>query len=271
LLSVRKKEELLRKNYDRDCEILQAQLDDLKKTALKGDVNFDEIKRASGLLADAKRKRMLLKDSIPEDEIVAALGDAAGLWEFMFPGARYELIQMVVGDIVVYPEKISIVLKIDGMKELASEMAVSGYFSEPHGDPEEVSESEQEILDDGSVRITMKLDSKKIEGHRRIVIPAPGAERLKQTSLLRNILNARRWTEMLINGEANNLTDLAAKLGIKTSNMVRTLSLNTLAPDIIESILAGTEPDGLSYSRITSKPIPEDWNEQRRLYGFPER
>ena len=28
----------------------------------------------------------------------------------------------------------------------------------------------------------------------------------------------------------------------------------------------------LSISQITEQqPIPEDWNEQRRLYGFPER
>ena len=24
-------------------------------------------------------------------------------------------------------------------------------------------------------------------------------------------------------------------------------------------------------ARLTEHPIPEDWNEQRRLYGFPER
>jgi len=271
LQAVREKEELLRRNYDHDCEILQAQLDDLKKTALKGDINFDEVKRAAGLLAEAKRKRTLLKDSIPEDEIVAALGDAAGLWEFMFPGARYELIQMVVGDIVVYPEKISVDMKIDGMKELAAEMAVSGYFSKPHGDPEKIPESTQEILDDGSIRITMKLDSKRIDGHRCVVIPAPGAERLKQTTLLRAIQNGRLWMDKLINGEAKNVTDLASQLGLKNGYVSRILALNTLAPDIVEAILAGTEPDGMSIARVTEKPIPEDWNEQRRLYGFPER
>ena len=40
---------------------------------------------------------------------------------------------------------------------------------------------------------------------------------------------------------------------------------------IVESILAGIEPDGLSIAKLPEQPIPEDWNEQRRLYGFPER
>ena len=30
-------------------------------------------------------------------------------------------------------------------------------------------------MDDGSIRMTMQLESKKIDGHRRVVIPAPGA------------------------------------------------------------------------------------------------
>jgi len=42
------------------------------------------------------------------------------------------------------------------------------------------------------------------------------------------------------------------------------------APDIVEAIVAGAEPDGLSIAQIM-KNIPEDWNEQRRLFVFPER
>ena len=271
LKAVRQKEELLLQNSERDCEMLQAHLTELKQRALKEEIDYDEVKKAATLLAEAKRKRSLLREPTTEDEIIAALGDAAGLWEFMFPGARQELIQLVVGEIVVFPERISFVLKVDGLKDLASEMAIGGYFNQPHGNPAEIPESRQDILDDGSIRITMKLELKRIEGHRRVVIPAPGAERLKQTSLLRAINNARKWMDMLINGEAQNVTDLSKQLGLKTGYVTRILSLNSLAPDIVEAILAGIEPDGLSIAKLTEQPIPEDWNEQRRLYGFPER
>ena len=40
--------------------------------------------------------------------------------------------------------------------------------------------------------------------------------------------------------------------------------------DIVEAIVNGAESDGLSIAQIM-KNIPEDWNEQRRLYGLPER
>jgi hypothetical protein len=87
-------------------------------------------------------------------------------------------------------------------------------------------------------------ESKKIDGHRRVVIPAPGADRMKQQSLLRAIRNGQRWMEMLINGEAKNITDLAAKLGLKPPYVTRVLGLNNLAPDIVEAIVNGAEPDG---------------------------
>ena len=74
--------------------------------------------------------------------------------------------------------------------------------------------------------------------------------------------------DKLINGEAANVTDLSKQLGLKTGYVTRILSLNSLAPDIVEAILAGIEPEGLSIAKLTEQPIPEDWNEQRRLYGF---
>ena len=77
--------------------------------------------------------------------------------------------------------------------------------------------------------------------------------------------------DMLINGEVRNVTDLSKRLGKKNGYIGRILSLNSLAPDIVESILAGTEPAGLTLAKLTEQPIPEDWNEQRRLYGFPEQ
>ena len=60
-----------------------------------------------------------------------------------------------------------------------------------------------------------------------------------------------KW--QLINGEAKNITDLAAKLGLKPSYVTRVLGLNNLAPDIVEAIVNGAEPDGLSIAQIMKK------------------
>ena len=43
-----------------------------------------------------------------------------------------------------------------------------------------------------------------------------------------------------------------------------------LAPDIVEVIISGREPSGLSLNKFV-KSIPKDWHEQRILYGFTEK
>ena len=56
----------------------------------------------------------------------------------MFPGTKNELLRMALGKIIIFPEQISFVLKVDGLKNLAEEMAASGFFKMPHEtDPDE--------------------------------------------------------------------------------------------------------------------------------------
>ena len=54
---------------------------------------------------------------------------------------------------------------------------------------------------------------------------------------------------------------MAQALKIDRYHMARMLRLTLLAPDIIEAILAGNEPDGFSLNQLTSE-IPMLWDEQ---------
>ena len=105
------------------------------------DTDFDEIRKLGELLAEAKKKKAQLRELLSETEIIAALGDISGLWEFMFPSARQEMVHLLIGEIRVFADKISLTLKVDGLKDLASEMAVSRYFYAPHGEPEKFPEA----------------------------------------------------------------------------------------------------------------------------------
>jgi hypothetical protein len=53
--------------------------------------------------------------------------------------------------------------------------------------------------------------------------------------------------------------------GVANSYVARVLRLTLLAPDLIEAILTGTEPDGLSLEKLYGLPPP--WKEQRRALG----
>ena len=120
------------------------------------------------------------------------------------------------------------------------------------------------------VDIPMRL--KKRGGRRRIVVP----ERLQSAdtkhdyseSLALAITRAHRWKELIDSGKFASISELAQAIGLDVSYAARLFRLTFLAPDIIEAILDGREPDGLSM-RILAKPISGDWREQREELGFP--
>lgn len=56
-------------------------------------------------------------------------------------------------------------------------------------------------------------------------------------------------------------------LEVDSSYVTRILKITTLAPDIVEAIINGEEPDGLSLARLIQS-FPEEWSEQRALFGF---
>ena len=58
------------------------------------------------------------------------------------------------------------------------------------------------------------------------------------------------------------LEDLAKDVGCDRTYVGRMLRLTSLAPDIIEAILRGDEPNGLSLEKLR-KHLPVRWDEQR--------
>ena len=60
---------------------------------------------------------------------------------------------------------------------------------------------------------------------------------------------------------------LARTLDVDGSYVARILKLTTLAPDIVEALINGEEPNGLSLAKLT-QTFPEEWAEQRRQFGF---
>jgi len=65
------------------------------------------------------------------------------------------------------------------------------------------------------------------------------------------------------------LSDLAKKLGLAAPYVTRILGLANLAPDIVEAVCNGSEPEGLSLARLV-KGFPDDCEAQRMVMRFPD-
>lgn len=118
--------------------------------------------------------------------------------------------------------------------------------------------------------VQVPLRMKRRAGRKEIIVPggvdgaSNGQTRPNQT-LAVTLARAHRWQHLLESGRYPTIGELAREIGVDNSYLARLLRLTLLPPDVIEAILDGTEPDGLSLQKLYR--LPDDWEEQRRALG----
>ena len=132
------------------------------------------------------------------------------------------------------------------------------------------------VRDEGSLRLHVPMCFKRRAGRKEIVAPQ-GLEVCSTRGpraanpLILAIVRAHRWKDLLESGRFPSISALAERLGVNASYVGRHLNLTLLAPDIVDAILAGGEPEGLQLATLFR--LPMDWEGQRRLLGmtpFPQ-
>lgn len=81
-------------------------------------------------------------------------------------------------------------------------------------------------------------------------------------AIVKALARAYRWRHMLESGEFPSITAIASAEKINESYACRVLRLTLLAPEIVESILAG--PTEISLVDLM-RPMPANWGEQVQL------
>jgi hypothetical protein len=90
--------------------------------------------------------------------------------------------------------------------------------------------------------------------------PAPRVD----TALLKAIVRAHRWREMLESGEYGSAAELAKAEKVNDSYLSRILRLTLLAPEIVEAIVSGQQPRTLQVDDLL-KPLPAEWQQQKPI------
>ena len=103
-------------------------------------------------------------------------------------------------------------------------------------------------------------------GRKQVVTPAdaapwiPRAARIDST-LIKAVVRAHRWRDLLETGRHATVRDLAKAESINESYLSRVLRLTLLAPAIVQSILEGHQPANLELEDLLG-PLPLHWTEQ---------
>ena len=115
-----------------------------------------------------------------------------------------------------------------------------------------------------TVHIPIKLRHQG--GRKQIVTPAgatpwiPAPTRVDNT-LVKAIVRAHRWRDMLESGEYATVRDLAKTEAINESYLGRILRLTLLSPSLIEAILEGRQPPTLELDDLLQQ-FPIQWDRQ---------
>jgi len=101
-------------------------------------------------------------------------------------------------------------------------------------------------------------------GRKEMQLPESATQsRRTDNTLVKALARAFRWKRMLESGEFATIAELAEREGIAPSYMTRVLRLTLLAPDIVESILDGTQGPEVTLAQAL-EPFPLEWGGQRQ-------
>src|SRR5208282_3115275 len=111
-----------------------------------------------------------------------------------------------------------------------------------------------------SIPVTMKRRGVEL----RLVVEGVAGPPLPDPALLKAIARGRRWFAELASGRAVFTKQIAAREGVNDSYVRRLIPLAFLAPEIVELIVQGKQPVGLSAEQLKRRlNLSLDWSAQK--------
>src|SRR5580698_5828642 len=120
--------------------------------------------------------------------------------------------------------------------------------------------------DGRTISVHIPISMRHQGGRKQVVTPAdarpwiPHASRIDST-LVKAVVRAHRWRDMLESGRYATVRDLAKAESINESYLSRVLRLTLLSPTLIEAILEGRQPANLELDDLLQQ-FPVEWDKQ---------
>lgn len=178
----------------------------------------------------------------------AALGDTLRTGG----GKQYETIRDLLARVEIGDDTICIALKRSALSE---KLTIPFDATAPDAD--------------APLELTLSAELRRLGKEKRLIVAALLPKTNPDPVLIKAIVRAHHWFEMLRNRSVESIADLAKLENVQRSYPGRLVPLAFLAPDITEAILDGTQPIEFSLERlIAAMPLPLDWKSQRAVLGF---
>jgi DNA invertase Pin-like site-specific DNA recombinase len=186
---------------------------------------------------------------IRSDQVRKMLDRAAGLAAALRGSSadRAKIVRALVGRVIV--DEKTIVIKVRRDLVLGGNAGASG-------------ES------DGTIELPATIEFKRRGIETKLVLPGVAEHNHGSRcdpALIKALARGRAWFEELATGRARSLQEMAKREGLSRRYIRRLVGLAFLSPRLVEAILKGQQPAGLTATRLSELDLPLDWTEQHRL------
>ena len=115
-------------------------------------------------------------------------------------------------------------------------------------------------MNEQTMTVTVPFAIRKRGGRKLVITPdgtiaAPVSRARMDGALLKALARGFRWRKLLETGDYATIEEIAEAENINPSYVSRVLRMTLLAPEIVETILAGKQPEGLTMARAM-QPYP---------------
>lgn len=204
------------------------------------------------LLVHGMTKAVQKERDLPEYKVIKAM-NSDDFSDHITAETKQNMFNLLIQRVTVWPDKIKIALK-PSANEIVQKCLV---------------ENKLWIFNPATKAYEMTEEVAFLKRNQQTEIHVSGeaAERRQDKQLIVALVRAFGWQNKLDKGNLN-IQELSELEQLERGYMGRIIKLTLLAPDIVESILAGLQPPNLTLIDLIRSPIPVDWNEQRKKYGF---
>ena len=120
--------------------------------------------------------------------------------------------------------------------------------------------------DGRTIVVRIPISFRRQKGRKQVVTPADAAPWTPRpapidNTMIKAVVRAHRWRDMLESGDYATVRDLAKAEAINESYLSRVLRLTVLVPTVVEAILEGRQPASLGLDDLL-KPFPLEWDKQ---------
>ena len=252
LVGVRACERQLLKNLsDEDSPFVRSELNRLGERAAALQLKIAAVDEK---VEDARARTRRATDLQREMEIFD------NIWDNLFPAEQQRIVRLIISRAVLYTDRLELTLRIRGLESVVD--MIVGDHEGPIASPATAGGAPEDYT-----TITIPIHFKRRGCRKEIILPDIENHAMRSAAH-RNLLvalgRAFIWKELLESGRFASVKDLAAAVEFDRSYVAKLLNLTLLSPALIESIVAGTEPSGLSVARLR-QGVPARWDEQEKM------